>query len=227
MATLFIVATPIGNLDDFSNRAIQTLKDVDFIACEDTRTSSVLLHKFQIQKPTFSFHQHNEHAKVKKIIDLLNSGHNVAVISDAGMPGISDPGFLAVRAAHQASHKVTVIPGPSAVITAIIASGLPCDRFVFEGFLPAKKGRKTRIEELSQEERTIVLYESPYRIKKLIDQLIPVFGEDRLAALTRELTKKFEEIIRGSLAEIRDAIATNKNIKGEMTLVIAGKNYSE
>lgn len=227
VATLFIVATPIGNLNDFSHRAVQTLMDVDYIACEDTRTSSILLQKYQIQKPTFSFHQHNEHIKVKKIIDLLNAGKDVAVISDAGMPGISDPGFLAVRAAHQARHKVSVIPGSSAVITALILSGLPCDRFVFEGFLPAKKGRKTRIEELAEEVRTIVIYESPYRIEKLINQLIPVFGENRLAALTRELTKKFEEVLRGSLGEIRDILTSNKNIKGEITLVIAGKDYNE
>jgi len=227
VATLFIVATPIGNLDDFSTRAVKTLSAVDFIACEDTRTSSVLLQKYQIQKPTFSFHQHNEHAKVNKVLEILGNGHDIALISDAGMPGISDPGFLAVRAAHQNGHKVTVIPGASAVITALVASGLPSDRFVFEGFLPPKKGRKTRIESLADEERTIVLYESPYRIQKLIKQLIPVFGEDRMAALTRELTKKFEEVIRGTLSEINDQIADNKKIKGEITLVIAGKGYSE
>ncbi len=227
MAILYIVATPIGNLDDFSSRAVQVLSEVDYIACEDTRTTSFLLQKFNIQKPTFSFHLHNEHTKVQHVIDLLEQGHDVALVSDAGMPGISDPGFLAIRAAHQKGIGVTVIPGPSAVINALIYSGLPSDRFVFEGFLPPKKGRKTRIMALKDEERTVVFYESPHRIEKLLDQLVDILGEDRMAALTRELTKKFEEIIRGPLGSIRDELKDREKIKGEITLVLAGKNYQE
>lgn len=227
MATLYIVATPIGNLEDISSRTVRILSGVDYIACEDTRTTSILLQKFNIQKPTFSFHLHNEHSKVQYLVELLQQGHDVALVSDAGMPGISDPGFLAIRAAHQKGINVTVIPGPSAVINALIYSGLPSDRFVFEGFLPPKKGRKTRIELLAGEERTVVLYESPHRIAKLLDQLIASFGEQRMAALTRELTKKFEEIIRGPLSLIREELQNRDNIKGEITLVIAGKNYQE
>lgn len=227
MATLYIVATPIGNLEDISPRAVRVLSKADYIACEDTRTTSVLLRKFNIQKATFSFHQHNEHTKVQYLMELLEQGHDVALVSDAGMPGISDPGFLAIRAAHQKGMNVSVIPGPSAVINALIYSGLPSDRFVFEGFLPPKKGRKARIEWLAEEERTVVIYESPHRIEKLLDQLIDSFGEQRMAALTRELTKKFEEIIRGPLSLIREELINRKNIKGEITLVIAGKNYQE
>ena len=227
MSTLFIVATPIGNLGDMSERAVQTLKDVSWIACEDTRTSSVLFQQFGITTPAFAFHQHNEHRKVEHLIALLESGEDVALISDAGMPGISDPGFLAVRAAWQHGFPVSVIPGPNAAITALMASGLPADRFVFEGFLPAKKGRKTRIGQLAEEERTIILYESPHRILRLLDELLVPFEEDRLVALTRELTKKFEEIIRTSLGDLRRQVNEREGIKGEITLVISGKGYRE
>ncbi len=210
-----------------SERAVEALKNVSWVACEDTRTSSVLFQHFGISTPSFAFHQHNEHRKVDYLVELLAAGHDVALISDAGMPGISDPGFLAVRAAWQSGHTVSVIPGPSAVITALMASGLPADRFVFEGFLPPKKGRKTRIEQLAEEERTVILYESPHRIVKLLDQLQDPFGEERLVALTRELTKKFEEIIRLPLGRLREEINERKGVKGEITLVIAGKGYSE
>lgn len=210
-----------------SERAVQTLRDVSWVACEDTRTSSVLFQHFGISTPSFAFHQHNEHRKVAYLIELLSSGHDIALISDAGMPGISDPGFLAVRAAWQNGHSVSVIPGPSAAITALMASGLPADRFVFEGFLPPKKGRKTRIELLAEEERTVILYESPHRILKLLDQLVEPFGEDRLVALTRELTKKFEEIIRMPLGQLRQKLNEQNGVKGEITLIIAGKGYSE
>lgn len=227
MATLYIVATPIGNLDDFSPRAMKTLSGVDYIACEDTRTTSFLLQKFNIQKPTFSFHLHNEHTKIPYVISLLEQGYDIALVSDAGMPGISDPGFLAIRAAHQSGFTVSVIPGPSAVINALILSGLPSDRFIFEGFLPPKKGRKSRIEAFKDEERTLILYESPHRIIKLLDQLVESLGPDRMVAVTRELTKKFEEVIRGSLQTVREDLVQRDKIKGEITIVIAGKSYTE
>ncbi|MEX0719201.1 MAG: 16S rRNA (cytidine(1402)-2'-O)-methyltransferase [Balneolaceae bacterium] len=227
MSTLFIVATPIGNLQDFSPRAVEILQSVDYIACEDTRTSSKLLHAFQINKPTFSFHQHNEHRKVTHVMNILDAGQNIALISDAGMPGISDPGFLAIRAAQQGEHRVTVIPGPDAATTAVVASGLPCDRYVFEGFLPHKKGRQKRLGELSEEERTIIIYESPNRILKLLGEIEKHFGEDRLAAVARELTKKFEEVVRDTVSELKNEFENRDSIKGEIVIVIAGKGYSE
>lgn len=227
MSTLYIVATPIGNLQDFSPRAVEILQSVDYIACEDTRTSGVLLKHFQIDKPTFSFHQHNEHQKVNHLINLLDGNQIVALISDAGMPGISDPGFLATRAAHQNGHNVTVIPGPDAATTALVASGLPCDKYVFEGFLPPKKGRQKRLKQLAEEERTLILYESPYRLVKLLDELNKYFGPDRLAAVAKELTKKFEEVIRAPLSSLRETFGTRPNIKGEYVVVISGCNYEE
>ena len=196
MSTLYIVATPIGNLQDFSPRAVEILKSVDYIACEDTRTSGNLLQHFGIDKPKFSFHQHNEHRKVGHLTNILDANQDVALISDAGMPGISDPGFLAVRAAKQGGHNIIVIPGPDAATTALIASGLPSDRYVFEGFLPHKKGRQKRLGELAEEERTIIIYESPNRLLKLLGELEEHLEPDRLAAVASELTKKFEEIIR-------------------------------
>lgn len=227
MATLYIVATPIGNLNDLSQRAIDTLKTVDYIACEDTRTSSVLLQHFQIKKPTFSFHQHNEHKKVDDLIDLLKQQNNVAVISDAGMPGISDPGFLAVRAAHQNGHAVCPIPGPSAVTAAIAASGLPSDRFLFEGFLPQKKGRQTKIKEIADAEITTIIYESPYRVVKLLKSLAEFCEGSRWICIAREITKKFEEIDRGQLSEIVERWSSKSSIKGEFVVIIAGKDYEE
>ncbi len=196
MSTLFLVATPIGNLDDFSTRAVEVLRSVPYIACEDTRRSGLLLKHYDIEAQKFSFHSHNEHQKVKHLLNLLDTQQNVALITDAGMPGISDPGFLAARAAHQAGHRVRTVPGPDAATTAIVSSGLPCDKYAFEGFLPAKKGRQKRLKILAKEERTLVLYESPYRILKLLKELNKYFGTDRLVAITRELTKKFEEIVR-------------------------------
>ena len=227
MATLFIVATPIGNLNDFSQRAIDTLKTVDHIGCEDTRTSGTLLQHFQIDKPTFSFHQHNEHQKVDYLIDLLNQEQNVALISDAGMPGISDPGFLAVRAAHQNGHNVCPIPGPSAFTAAIAASGLPSDRFLFEGFLPQKKGRQTKIKEIADADITTVVYESPYRVVKLLNSLAEFCEGTRWICVARELTKKFEEIDRGQLSDITERWNSKDSIKGEFVVIIAGKSYEE
>jgi len=227
LSTLYIVATPIGNLEDMSQRAQNVLKSVSYIACEDTRTSGVLLKHFDINTPTFAFHQHNEHKKVAHLINILDARQNVAIISDAGMPGISDPGFLAVRAAHQAGHTVSVIPGPDAATTALVASGLPCNKYVFEGFLPQKKGRQKRLKQLVDEERTIVFYESPYRLTKLLQELRNYMGDERMAAVCRELTKKFEEIVRGSLKTVSDTFELRDEIKGEIVVIIASKNYSE
>lgn len=227
MSTLYIVATPIGNLEDFSHRAVKTLKEADQIACEDTRTSGVLLQRYEIEKPTFSFHQHNEHQKVNHLLNLLDAGQNIAIISDAGMPGISDPGFLAVRAAHQHGHQVTVIPGSDAATTALIASGLPSDRFVFEGFLPPKKGRQTRIKAIADSDITSVVFVSPHKIVRFLDNLHEFSGDDRWVCVTRELTKKFEEIDRGQLADIVKRWKQKDSIKGEFVVIIAGKDYSE
>ena len=227
MSIFYIVATPIGNLSDFSPRAVETLQSVDYIACEDTRTSGKLLKHFGIDKQTFSFHLHNEHKKVGHLMNILNANQNVALISDPGMPGISDPGFLAVRAAQKDGHTVCVIPGPDAATTALVASGLPCDRYVFEGFLPHKKGRQKRLSQLAEEERTLIIYESPNRLLKLIDELEKYFGEDRLMSVSRELTKKFEEIQRGTIIEMKTEFSSRDSIKGEIVVVVAGKGYSE
>ena len=227
MSTLYIVATPIGNLSDISERAIETLKSVSYIACEDTRTSGVLLKKLGINTNTFAFHAHNEHQKVEHLLNILDARQNVAIISDAGIPGISDPGFLAVRAAHQAGHSVSVIPGPDAATTALVASGLPCDKYVFEGFLPQKKGRQKQLKQLVDEERSIVLYESPHRLMKLLEELRKYMGDQRMMAVCRELTKKFEEVVRGSIKSVHDIFQLRDDIKGEIVVIIAPKDYSE
>ncbi len=227
MSTLYIIATPIGNLKDITHRAIETLKSADMIACEDTRTSSVLLQHYQIDKPLFSFHQHNEHHKVAHILNILNGGQTVAIISDAGMPGISDPGFLAIRAAHQNGHTVCAIPGPDAITTAVVASGLPCDRFTFEGFLPPKKGRQTRIKAIADSEITTVVYESPHKLIRFLRMLNDFCGDERWICVARELTKKFEEVRRGKLAEVLADFQARPAIKGEIVVVVAGKEYSE
>ncbi len=227
MSKLYIVATPIGNLSDFSPRAVETLKEVAYIACEDTRTSGKLFKHFGINTPSFSFHQHNEHKKVDYLLQILDSNQDVALISDAGMPGISDPGFLAIRSANQNDHQVIVIPGPDAATTALVGSGLPCDRYCFEGFLPHKKGRQKRLKELAEEERTIILYESPNRLVKLLGEVEEYFGSDRLAAVARELTKTFEEIVRAPVAELKSEFAERPSIKGEIVVVIAGNKYTE
>jgi 16S rRNA (cytidine1402-2'-O)-methyltransferase len=227
LSTLYIVATPIGNLSDISERAIETLKSVSYIACEDTRTSGVLLKKLGINTNTFAFHAHNEHQKVEHLLNILDARQNVAIISDAGIPGISDPGFLAVRAAHQAGHSVSVIPGPDAATTALVASGLPCDKYVFEGFLPQKKGRQKQLKQLVDEERSIVLYESPHRLMKLLEELRKYMGDQRMMAVCRELTKKFEEVVRGSIKSVHDIFQLRDDIKGEIVVIIAPKDYSE
>ncbi|MCG8372497.1 MAG: 16S rRNA (cytidine(1402)-2'-O)-methyltransferase [Balneolales bacterium] len=227
MSTLYIVATPIGNLGDFSPRAVESLKSVDYIACEDTRTSGNLLKKFGIDKPTFSFHQHNEHNKVDHVINILDAGQTIALISDAGMPGISDPGFLAIRSAKQNGHNVIVIPGPDAATTALVASGLPSDRYIFEGFLPHKKGRQKRLAQLAAENRTVILYESPNRLIKLLTEIEEYFGSNRLAAVARELTKAFEEVNRGTISELKENYEARSSVKGEIVVIIAGTEYKE
>ncbi len=227
MATLFLVATPIGNLGDFSRRAVDVLRSVSYIACEDTRTSGHLLKHYDIKVQTFSFHSHNEHKKVEHLLNILGAQQNVALITDAGMPGISDPGFLAARAAHQGGHQVSAIPGPDAATTAIAASGLPCDKYIFEGFLPVKKGRQKRLKILAEETRTLVLFESPHRLLKLLDELNIYIESSRFIAVARELTKKFEEIVRGPLHKVYTDFKSHDSIKGEIVVIIAPEDYTE
>lgn len=220
--TLFVVSTPIGNLSDITRRAIEILEQADWVAAEDTRHTGQLLTHFGIRNRLESYHDHNKERKTPVLIQRLLNGESVAVVSDAGTPGISDPAFYLVRAAIQAQVVVSPIPGPTAAIAALVASGMPTDRFVFEGFLPVKKGRKTRLEFLKEESRTIVLYESPHRILRTLNDLHTTLG-DRSCAVCRELTKKFEEIIRGTFSECA-AVFSKKTIKGEFVLIIQGKN---
>lgn len=220
-ASLYIVPTPIGNLADITLRALEVLKTVDVILAEDTRTSRTLLQHYAIEKPLESFHAHNEHKKIQLLINRMHKGERMALVSDAGTPGISDPGFLIVRHALQAGLTVDCLPGPTAFVPALIKSGLPTDRFVFEGFLPHKKGRLSRIRELSAEKRTIIFYESPHRVIKTLEQLAEHFGPDRPASVSRELTKHFEETRNGRLAELLDYFR-QVGVKGEIVLVVAG-----
>ena len=223
---LYLVPTPIGNLEDITLRALRVLKEVDLIACEDTRTSGVLLSHFGIDTPKTSYHEHNEAAKAPQLIAQMRSGMKVALISDAGSPAISDPGFYLVRACMQEGIQVEALPGPTAFVPALAASALPSDRFAFEGFLPVKKGRQTRLDALRAEPRTMIFYESPHRILKTLKQLGDVLGTDRPAAVARELTKKFEEIQRGSLSELYDYFANGGTVKGEFVLVVAGEGVT-
>lgn len=221
--SLFIVPTPIGNLGDITLRALETLKAVDLVLAEDTRTSGFLLKHYQIQKPLESFHNFNEHQKVSSLISRMEKGEVIGLVSDAGTPGISDPGFLIIRACLQAGLKVDCLPGATAFVPALIKSGLPCDRFVFEGFLPHKKGRQTLLKKLAEEDRTIVFYESPYRLVKTLEQLKEYFGEDRIVSVSRELTKMFEETVTGPVAEVLSHFQA-KDVKGEIVVVVAGKS---
>lgn len=222
MAKLYIVPTPIGNLDDITLRAINVLREVDFILAEDTRTSSVLLHHLSIDKPLRSHHKFNEHATVAAVAETIAAGRNVALISDAGTPGISDPGFLLVRTCLEAGIEVETLPGATACIPALVQSGFPCDRFCFEGFLPQKKGRMKRLAELADEERTIIFYESPFRVVKCLEQLAETFGAERRVAVSRELTKKFEQTVRGTIGEVIEHFREHQP-KGEFVIVVAGK----
>mgnify|MGYP001164401354 CR=1 FL=1 len=221
-AKLYIIPTPIGNLEDITLRAIRVLKEVDLILAEDTRTSSVLLKKYEINVRMESYHKFNEHKNSNKIVDRIKSGLSIALISDAGTPGISDPGFLLVRECRENDVEVETLPGATAFVPALVNSGLPCDRFCFEGFLPIKKGRQTKFKELSEESRTIIIYESPYRLVKTIGQLIEHFGEERQACVSREISKIHEENRRGTLKELFDWYSVN-NPKGEIVMIIAGK----
>lgn len=219
---LYLVPTPIGNLADITFRAVEVLKSVDLILAEDTRTSGFLLKHYDISTPAQSFHAHNEHKKVEQVILFLKEGKSIAQISDAGTPGISDPGFLLVRAALENDIAVDALPGATAFVPALIQSGFPTDRFVYEGFLPHKKGRQTRIESWKEEFRTIVLYESPHRIIKALEQFKDILGEERRISVSRELTKKFEETKTGSISEVLTYFK-EKSIKGEFVIVIEGK----
>jgi len=221
MSGLFLVPTPIGNLEDMTPRAIRVLQEADHILTEDTRVTGKLLKHFSIDTPMLSYHQHNEHRVLDGMMKRLQSGATLALVSDAGMPGISDAGFLLVRECIHADIRVEALPGAAAFLPALVASGLPCERFCFEGFLPVKKGRQTRLRELSTEQRTMVFYESPHRLQKTIAAFAETFGEDRRACVSREISKIYEEHVRGSLAALSTRFSEQK-VKGEITIVVAG-----
>lgn len=221
MSRLYIVPTPIGNLEDITLRALRVLKEVDVVLAEDTRTSSVLLRHYDIHTPLRAHHRNNEHKSVDGIVQELESGKEMALISDAGTPGISDPGFMLARACREAGIDVECLPGPTAFVPAMVASGLPCDRFVFEGFLPLKKGRATRLQQLAADPRTVVIYESPLRLPRTLRQLAEVFGPDRQAAVAREISKLHEENRRDTLQNLAQHYEQNKP-KGEIVIVIEG-----
>jgi len=222
MSKLFLVPTPIGNLQDMTFRAIEVLKNVDFILAEDTRTSGKLLKHFEITTPMYSHHMHNEHKTVEGVVQKLKSGQQVALISDAGTPAISDPGFLLTREAIANNIEVDCLPGATAFVPALVNSGLPNDKFIFEGFLPAKKGRQTRFLLLAEENRTMIFYESPHKLVKTLKDMMTYFGEERQVSVSRELSKMFEETVRGSLQEVYEHF-NKKAPKGEIVMVVAGK----
>lgn len=223
---LYIVPTPIGNLEDITLRALNVLKSVDIILAEDTRTTAFLLKHYSIDKPVRSNHQHNEHKILEDLINQLQAGKSIALVSDAGTPGISDPGYLLIRACVQNNVPVTTLPGATAFVPALVNSGLPCDTFVFVGFLPQKKGRQTRWLNLAEEPRTMIFYESPFRLVKALEEAIQYFGADRQASISRELTKLFEETKRGTLKELVTYFSS-KPVKGEIVMVIEGKPDSK
>ncbi len=222
MAKLYLVPTPIGNLDDITLRAVAVLRSVDLILAEDTRTTSVLLRHLGIEKPLRSHHKFNEHATAALFSETVAAGRDVALVSDAGTPGISDPGFLLVRTCVELGIEVETLPGATALVPALVDSGFPCDRFCFEGFLPQKKGRMKQLQRLAEEERTMIFYESPYRVVKCLEQFAEVFGADRPISVSRELTKKFEQTLRGTVAELLDYFRTTEP-RGEFVLVVAGR----
>ena len=219
---LYLVPTPIGNLKDITLRALEVLQEVDLILAEDTRNTSRLLNHYQIQKPLSPYHQHNEHKILQHLIEQLLAGKKMAVVTDAGTPGISDPAFLLVRECIKNNVSVECLPGATAFVPALVNSGIPANRFVFEGFLPVKKGRQTLLKKLVDEERSIILYESPVRLVKTLEELITYFGADRYCSVSRELTKMFEETKRGTLAELA-AYFNTKTVKGEIVIVLSGK----
>ncbi|MCR9289408.1 MAG: 16S rRNA (cytidine(1402)-2'-O)-methyltransferase [Bacteroidetes bacterium] len=220
---LYLVPTPIGNLEDITLRSIRILKEVDTILAEDTRVSKRLLSHLEISKPVHSFHSHNEHKVVSKIIERLKSGETIALVSDAGTPGISDPGFLLARECVNEGIKMECLPGATAFVPALVVSGLPCDKFFFEGFLPHKKGRQTRLKYLAELPATFILYESPFRLVKCLKELAEHCGEDRQACVCRELTKLFEEKTTDTLANLIQKYDTEKKVKGEIVIVVSGK----
>ena len=226
MGILYIVPTPVGNMEDMTLRAIRVLKEADVVLAEDTRTSGILLKHFDIQQHLMSHHKFNEHGTASGIVERLKAGQTVALISDAGTPGISDPGFFLVREAVKAGIEVQTLPGPTACIPALVSSGLPCDRFCFEGFLPQKKGRQTHLESLREEPRTMVFYESPYRLLKTLQQLADVMGSERQVSVCREISKVHEESVRGTLAEVI-AHFTQTEPRGEIVIVLAGCGKKE
>lgn len=219
---LYLVPTPIGNLKDITLRALEVLREVDLVLAEDTRNTTHLLQHYGIQKPLSPYHQHNEHKVLQHLVQQLQAGKRMALVTDAGTPGISDPAFLIVRECIRQGVKVESLPGATAFVPALVNSGLPSDRFVFEGFLPPKKGRQTLLKKLAEEERTMILYESPLRLVKTLEELAGYFGAERQASVSRELTKMFEETVRGSLQELAAHFST-KPVKGEIVLVIAGR----
>jgi 16S rRNA (cytidine1402-2'-O)-methyltransferase len=220
---LYLVPTPIGNLKDITLRAIEVLKEVDLILAEDTRNTSHLLNHYQIAKPLSPYHQHNEHKIVTHLVRQLQEGKNMAVVTDAGTPGISDPAFLLVRECIKEGIKVECLPGSTAFVPALVNSGIPTNRFVFEGFLPIKKGRQTLLKQLAEEERTMIFYESPMRLVKTLEEFSTYFGADRICSVSRELSKLFEENKRGTLPEVAAHFA-EKPVKGEIVIVVAGKD---
>ena len=226
MSKLYVVPTPIGNLDDITLRAVRVLSDVDLILAEDTRTTQVLLRHLGIEKRMWSHHKFNEHSAVEAVARTIESGEAVALVSDAGTPGISDPGFLLVRTCLEHGIEIETLPGATAFVPALVDSGFPCDRFCFEGFLPAKKGRTKRLLQLADEERTMIFYESPYRLTKTLEQFAGVFGPERPVSVSRELTKKFEQTVRGTLAEVAAHFAAHEP-KGEIVVVLGGRPRRE
>jgi 16S rRNA (cytidine1402-2'-O)-methyltransferase len=226
MGTLYIVPTPVGNMEDMTMRALRILKEVDVVLAEDTRTSGILLKHFDIKNHLLSHHKFNEHGTSRVVVERLLAGQNVALISDAGTPGISDPGFFLVREAVKAGIEVQTLPGATAFVPALVSSGLPCDRFVFEGFLPQKKGRQTRLKELSEETRTMIFYESPYRVVKTLEQFAEYYGQERQVSVCREISKIHEESVRGTLAEVIAHFKEHEP-KGEIVIVLSGKRVKE
>lgn len=220
---LYLVPTPIGNLKDITLRAIEVLKEVDVILAEDTRTTSHLLNHYQITKQLSPYHQHNEHKVLQHLVSQLLEGKNIAVVTDAGTPGISDPAFLLVRECIKVGVKVECLPGATAFVPALINSGIPANRFCFEGFIPLKKGRQTFLKQLATEERTMIFYESPLRLVKTLEDFITYFGDERLCSVSRELSKMFEENKQGTLRQVLNYF-TEKGVKGEIVIVLAGKN---
>ena len=223
MGILYIVPTPVGNMEDMTLRAIRILKEVDLVLAEDTRTSGILLKHFDIKNHLLSHHKFNEHGTSAAIVSRLLAGESIALVSDAGTPGISDPGFFLVREAVRAGVEVQTLPGATAFVPALVSSGLPCDRFCFEGFLPQKKGRQSKIQSLAAEERTMIFYESPYRLVKMLEQFAEVFGSERQVSVCREISKVHEESVRGTLAEVAAHFREHEP-KGEIVVVVAGEN---